>query len=71
MDPFAPSTKRPTSAMRSRIRWPPFYVVVAPHPPRVVVEGVAFAPDQVRAEIERWIRRDSETGQWRVVEEMR
>jgi hypothetical protein len=53
------------------IKWPPFYVLVAPHPARVVGEGVAYAPDQVLAEIDPWLRRDSETGQWRVVEEMR
>jgi len=33
------------------VRWPPFYVVVAPSPSRVVHEGIAFTPEQVADEI--------------------
>ncbi len=33
------------------VRWPPFYVLLAADPPRVVVEGVAFTPAQVAEEI--------------------
>jgi hypothetical protein len=36
------------------IRWPPFYVLVAPFPPRVALEGVVFSPAQVAAEIASW-----------------
>lgn len=46
------------------VRWPPFYVVVAPDPPRVIVEGVAFSPDQVADEISSRLARDSGTGHW-------
>lgn len=53
------------------VRWPPFYVLVAPDPPRVVVEGVAFAPEQVVAEMASRFARDSATGQWRLTEETR
>ena len=34
------------------VTWPPFFVLVAPAPARVVVEGIAFSPEQVAAEIE-------------------
>jgi len=53
------------------VRWPPFFVLVAPDPPRVVVEGVAFAPEQVVAEMASRFARDSATGQWRFTEENR
>jgi hypothetical protein len=33
------------------VRWPPFYVLVAPSPPRVLREGVLFSPAQVAREI--------------------
>lgn len=33
------------------VRWPPFYVLLAPEPARVVTEGVAFSPEQIFDEI--------------------
>ncbi len=33
------------------IRWPPFYVLVSPHGPKVVTEGVVFSAAQVAEEI--------------------
>ncbi len=33
------------------VRWPPFYLLVAPGPGRVLTEGVAFDPAQVASEI--------------------
>ncbi len=33
------------------VRWPPFYLLVEPSGPRVVVEGVVFGPAQVAAEL--------------------
>jgi hypothetical protein len=37
------------------IRWPPFYVLIDPVAGRVVTEGVVFAPEQVREDIEPFL----------------
>lgn len=37
------------------ITWPPFYVVVDAERRRIVTEGVVFAPEQVAAEIARYL----------------
>ena len=37
------------------VRWPPFYVLINPLTQRVLTEGVVFGPDQVAAEIERYL----------------
>ena len=33
------------------VRWPPFYLLIAPDPLRVLSEGVAFEPAQVANEL--------------------
>ncbi len=37
------------------VRWPPFYVLIDPLEHRVLTEGVLFGPEQVAAEIARYL----------------
>jgi hypothetical protein len=37
------------------VRWPPFYVLIDPKARRVLTEGVLFGPEQVAAEIARYL----------------
>ena len=41
----------PAVLLQLGMKWPPTYVVIEPHPARIVAEGVVFSPEQVAEEI--------------------